>query len=100
MENVQWFCGINKLDLKQGGGLANFSITEASTSFIGAGETRNFRCSINVKADDVRTGSLALFVKFKTFYIPRVSDPQLMTWVADATPPRWVEGEIGALARP
>lgn len=98
MEDVQWFCGIKKVEFSRNNSLEQLSITEPPSSSIGPGETRNFRCRIGVKSADVKSGSLALFVQYKTFYIPRVSAEQPMTWLPDASPPRWVEGEIGGVS--
>ena len=95
MRDVQWFCGIEKIEFSQNNGLQSFSLTEPPIAKIPAGETANFRCPIGVGSQDMKSGSLSLFVKFKTFYIPRISTTQPMTWIANANPPRWVEGNYG-----
>ena len=94
MYDVQWFCGINNIEIQGGGGAKGFSMTEPPITEINPGEIRNFRCRIGVESQIVNSASISLRVKFKTLFFERTSSWQPMTWAATANPPRWIEGEF------
>jgi hypothetical protein len=91
MYQAEWKCGIRKVQLGQLI-IQDLSVTySAAKASIPPGGTAYFRCNVTDLTPD--TAVIVPFISYKTLGFPRVYEDAVFTWLPQAKPPRWIEGE-------
>jgi hypothetical protein len=98
MHDIQWYCYIDKIDFAAGGGIYYIMLSDSTKTTIGPEKAVNYRCLLaGVESKWLKSGRLLVYVKYFTLGFIRTSDSVPFTWLPQADPPRWIEGEIPQL---
>jgi hypothetical protein len=94
MRDTRWLCGF-RLENKVGG-LVDFSdggISQGTVQTIVPGGVANYRCSVGLPPEIIKSLTVTLRISFRTLWFERQRQVTF-TWLAAAAPPRWMEGPI------
>jgi hypothetical protein len=95
MNNVEFQCHLN-VEFANGSGIKNIYVVALRDlgKNIGPGDTRNYRCPLKVPPGGLVKGRINLRATYSTMIFHRASPDAPFVWSANASPPRWIEGEM------
>jgi hypothetical protein len=90
IKDAQWICRIPNLTFR-GNSFTDLTIATGGKTTIAPNSTVLARCSIKGAASNVQA-TVTPVITYKTLWISREYGDASFTWLADASPPHWIEG--------
>jgi hypothetical protein len=97
MNDVQFSCGPRQGQSIQVGNIIVKDVKfqdSVGKNTIATGKTVLFRCPVSNAPGNLVKGTIHPILEYRTLGIGRIYEGQDLTWFGNASPPRWVEGDI------